>query len=109
MHSFDDPFAPKPPPTQNELLTSVLGLYNTPSSAPTTPGVPPQPNFQSPQAPTVPANGQGQVHLSMNAPLSITNEHEDAPKSEFDKALSSLVNFDDISAPADKDLSLKHN
>ncbi|KAI2512322.1 hypothetical protein MHU86_1984 [Fragilaria crotonensis] len=40
----------------------------------------------------------------MNAPLTITNEEEDAPKTAFDKALSSLVNFDDISAPADKDI-----
>jgi hypothetical protein len=97
----DDPFAPKPP-TQNELLTSVLGLYGSQPTSPTTPGAPPQPNFQSPQTPTSTSNGQ--INLTMNAPLTITNEQEDAPKSAFDKALSTLVNFDDISAPADKDI-----
>ena len=101
MHSQDDPFAPKQP-TQNELLTSVLGLYSSSPTSPATPGAPPQPNFQSPQAPFPTPNGQS--NLSMNAPLTITNEQEEAPKSAFDQALSSLVNFDDISAPADKDI-----
>lgn len=100
MYSEDDPFAPKPP-TQNELLTSVLGLYGNQPTSPSTPGAPPQPNFQSPQTPL---STNGQVNLTMNAPLTITNEEEDAPKTAFDKALSSLVNFDDISAPADKDI-----
>ena len=100
MHSYDDPFAPKAP-TQNEMLTSVLGLYSNPPSTPTTPSAPPQPNFQSPSVPPSTPNG---VNLTMNAPLTITQDEEDAPKSAFDKALSNLVNFDDISAPADKDI-----
>ena len=101
MHNYDDPFAPKVP-TQNELLTSVLGLYGDQQAAPATPGAPAQPNFQTPQ--TAPLATNGHVNLSMNAPLAIANEEEVAPKSDFEKAMSNLVNFDDISAPADKDI-----
>jgi hypothetical protein len=108
MHTSDDPFAPKVP-SQNEMLTSVLGLYGQAPSTPSTPGAPPQPNFQSPVAPPSGScvNSSvnfGNTNLSMNAPLSIVNDEEEAPKSAFDKALNSLVNFDDISAPADRDI-----
>jgi len=42
----------------------------------------------------------------MNAPLAITAEEEAAPKTGVEKALSDLVNFDDITEPAEKQLKL---
>jgi len=51
------------------------------------------------------AQGEG-PKLSMNAPLAITAEEEAAPKTGVEKALSDLVNFDDITEPAEKQLKL---
>lgn len=76
-----------------------------------TPGVPPQPNFQTPpgtvpQFPLqAPPTDAAVVHgMSMNAPLALEESGE--PKTEVESALQNLVNFDDISAPAAKDCKL---
>lgn len=104
IHSYDDPFAPKPP-TKDEVHLALLGLYapSTSNAHPVTPetapvAAQPQPNFGTPS----PQNTQS---LTMNSPLAIKNDAEE-PKSEFDSALSNLVNFDDINAPAENDVKL---
>lgn len=99
MHSLDDPFAPRVP-TQTDMHSAILNAYG--GEPPTTPagGTPAQPNFSTPQA--TPTGGPS---LSMNAPLAI-EETANQPKSEFDSALKNLVNFDDITSPAEGELKL---
>lgn len=90
-----DPFAPKPV-TQQDLNNAILASY----SAPPTGAVPQTPTADSAGVPTTPAAAPAAagVTLSMNS-LSITNQDE-KPKSDFEKALSNLVNVDHIDEPA---------
>jgi len=99
-----DPFAPKPV-TQTDLNNAILASYQSPPSTPAAPqtplanGAPPPQNGAS-----QPASTNGGVTLSMNQ-LTLTSE-EQKPKSEFEKALSNLVNIDHIDEPAEGEVKL---
>jgi len=101
----NDPFAPKapPPPTHEDLASAILASYQT---GPETPlaqttsrgaGVVGTPHTNG--TTSVTPNG-----LSMNA-LAITTVEKN-PKSEFEKALSNLVNVDHIDEPAEGEIKL---
>jgi len=96
IHSANvqDPFAPKPPPpvTHETLANAIMASYQAPP-----PNAPQTPTVNSAGAPATPASNGG-VALSMNN-LSLSTE-EEKPKSEFEKALSNLVNVDHINEPA---------
>lgn len=104
----DDPFAPKPPapPTHEDLASAILASYQTTPDvplAPTTPGGvthTPQPGETMNGVSNDTPNG----HLSMNS-LAITTA-EEKPKSEFEKALTNLVNVDHIDEPAEGEIKL---
>lgn len=63
------------------------------------------PGYASPEqsAPTDQPSPSSQPTLSMNA-LALTDEEQTKPVSEVESALKQLVNFDDISAPTEKDI-----
>lgn len=116
QHSYDDPFAPKaaPPPTQYDIHNAILGAYAPPSTP--TGAAPSQPDFGTPQngaasqvaTPTFSTNSTTPV-LSMSAPLALTVDGEDSnkgPVTELEKAMQNLVNFDDLTAPAEKAMRL---
>jgi len=102
----EDPFAPKPPPppSHEDLASAILASYQTTQDVPTTPGV----AMVAPQT-TETMNGSANVNperrLSMNA-LAITSTEEKEPKSEFEKALTNLVNVDHIDEPAEGEVKL---
>lgn len=101
-----DPFAPKPPPpvTHQDLTNAILASYQAPPPQAATPGAaagaPPPPTAAAPQTP----GANGNVTLSMNQ-LTLTSADE-KPKSEFEKALSNLVNIDHIDEPAEGEVKL---
>ena len=86
-----DPFAPKPV-THETLASAIMASYQA-----SPPGVPQTPTADSVGVPTSP-DVNGGVTLSMSN-LSVATE-EEKPKSEFEKALSNLVNVDHIEEPA---------
>jgi len=100
----DDPFAPKPPPppSQQDFASAILASYQTGPGTPLAPGTPGTPHTNGT------TNGYGAggagVALNMNA-LAITTVQE-PPKSEFEKALSNLVNVDHIDEPAEGEIKL---
>jgi hypothetical protein len=63
------------------------------------------PGFTSPEqaAPTDQTSPSSQPTLSMNA-LALQEEEQSKPMSEVESALKQLVNFDDISAPTERDI-----
>ena len=101
-----------------DYLLQIMDAYASSGAMPATPGAPvPQPNFNTPNgavngAVNATANGHapatpGQPSLSMNAPLALGATEEDGkPKTEIEKAMNNLVNFDDINEPAEKELKL---
>lgn len=108
LHSaqVEDPFAPKAPPpaTYQDLTNAVMGAYSSPS--PQRPAAEAHTNGSAnggppPGTPGTPAG----VALSMNG-LAITAAEEEKPKSAFEKALSNLVNIDNIDEPAEGELKL---
>jgi len=110
LHSApaQDPFAPKPPPpvTHEDLTNAILASYQSPTPGAAAPQTPMSHNSGAP--PTIPttahvteANG---VALSMNQ-LTLTSV-EEKPKSEFEKALTNLVNVDHIDEPAEGEIRL---
>jgi len=86
-----DPFAPKPV-TQQDLTNAIMASYQAP---PTHAAAMPQ-TPTAPGAPAAPAPAP--VTLSMNS-LSLTTQQE-KPKSDFERAMSNLVNVDHIDEPA---------
>lgn len=102
---YDDPFAPKPPPppTHQDLASAILASYAAPPGVPVTPMAGSQQNGFSETPDTMQSNGPG-PGLSMNE-LAITVT-EEAPKSEFEKALQKLVNIDHIDEPAEGEVKL---
>lgn len=108
LHSaaVHDPFAPKPPPpvTQQDLTNAILASYQAPPPQAVTPGAaagaPPPPTAAAPHTP----GANGNVTLSMNQ-LTLTSADE-KPKSDFEKALSNLVNIDHIDEPAEGEVKL---
>jgi len=103
IHAYDDPFAPKQQ-TKDEVHSALLGLYATSNSNPHPVTPDPVPAAAQPH-PDFGPSPQNEQQLTMNSPLAIKNETEE-PKSEFDSALNNLVNFDDITAPAENDVKL---
>lgn len=107
-----DPFAPKPPPpvTHQDLASAILASYQYPVAGTTAPQTPMADSYSNNvNAPTTPGtpytNGtNGGAGLSMNA-LTLTSV-EEKPKSEFEKALSNLVNVDHIDEPAEGEIKL---
>lgn len=104
IHSapVEDPFAPKPPPpvTHQDLTNAILASYQSPANGIAAPQTPiADTNGAPPQATGVPQTPNG-VALSMNQ-LSVT-AIEEKPQSEFEKALSNLVNVDHIDEPVFK-------
>jgi len=111
LHSalVQDPFAPRAPlpVTQQDMTNAILASYQSPgSAAPQTPMANNAGAASSLATPGTPhANGtNGGVTLSMNQ-LSLTSTNE-KPKSEFEKALSNLVNVDHIDEPAEAGVKL---
>mmetsp|Transcript_2747 Transcript_2747/g.7365 ORF Transcript_2747/g.7365 Transcript_2747/m.7365 type:complete len:575 (+) Transcript_2747:1789-3513(+) len=103
----DDPFAPKPPPpiTHQDLANAVMGAYQSPPHGAPAPQTPMAERYEATPA-TPQANGtNGGVTLSMNA-LSIATAGDENPKSDFEKALSNLVNIDHIDEPAEGEVRL---
>ena len=101
----DDPFAPKPPPppTQQDFASAILASYQTGPGTPLAPTTPGTPHTNG----TMNGYGGGAscgVALNMNA-LAITTVQEQ-PKSDFEKALSNLVNVDHIDEPAEGEIKL---
>lgn len=105
-----DPFAPKPPPpvTHQDLTNAILASYQSPSSAGAAPQTPTAESYGSNNDPNAPATTPGtpgtNVTLSMNA-LSLTAV-EEKPRSDFEKALTNLVNIDHIDEPAEGEVKL---
>ena len=105
----DDPFAPKPPPppTHQDLASAILSSYQSPQ-APSTPlanGTNPNNGYaNTPDGAPVPVDATSPPTQSMNA-LAITTT-DDAPLSDFEKALKNLVNVDHIDEPAEGEVKL---
>jgi hypothetical protein len=102
---YDDPFAPRPPPppSHNDLASAILASYASPPGVPVTPMAGSQQNGFAQTPDTMQSNGSG-PNLSMNGlALTVT---EEAPKSEFEKALQKLVNIDHIDEPAEGEVKL---
>jgi len=110
LHStrVEDPFAPKlpPPVTHQDLTNAILASYQFPTPGTAEPqtlmadaGAPPT----TPGTPHTPGTNGG-VTLSMNQ-LTLT-ALEEKPKSDFEKALSNLVNVDHIDEPAEGEFKL---
>jgi len=109
LHSapVEDPFAPKPPPpvTHEDLANAILASYQSPTpgnAAPQTPMVE-NTGALTPGTPYTPGTNGG-VTLSMNQ-LALTSMDE-KPKSDFETALSNLVNVDHIDEPAEGEIKL---
>ncbi|KAL3942641.1 MAG: hypothetical protein SGARI_000200 [Bacillariaceae sp.] len=104
----EDPFAPKPPPppTHQDLASAILSSYQTPQtpSTPMADGMNPNVYANTPDGAPVPGNATSPPTQSMNA-LTITST-EDAPLSDFEKALKNLVNVDHIDEPAEGEVKL---
>lgn len=89
-------------------LVQILGAYSE-QGPPSTPvgGAPAQPNFGTPKASESNPTSKPAFALSMSAPLAITAAGEETEiKSDLEKAMQNLVNFDDLTAPAEKALRL---
>lgn len=116
----DDPFAPKPPPppTYSDISSDILRAYSgdqqSSSQAPgeTSLSLPAQPgpadyNTQgfSEQVP----QGNAPENAAAVSTALVTSEPESEPKSEVDQAMKKLINFEDISSPAEPETKLTMN